>query len=85
MQPMPGAVKASEELAALFETYTLSASPWNNPTAWSDKLIWVKRHLGAQAYKWLILSLHNHLNRDDYLTEGRSGIIKCAWFPIPLT
>lgn len=33
MTPMPGAVEAFAELAALFDTYILSTSPWNNPTA----------------------------------------------------
>jgi 5'(3')-deoxyribonucleotidase len=72
MTPMPGAVEAFEELAALFETYILSTSPWDNPTAWSDKLLWVKRYLGPQAYKRLILTHHKHLNAGDYLIDDRT-------------
>jgi 5'-nucleotidase len=72
MTPMPGAVEAFGELVALFETYILSTSPWDNPSAWSDKLLWVKRHLGPQAYKRLILSHHKHLNRGDYLIDDRT-------------
>ena len=51
MQPTTGAVEAFDELATLFDTYILSTSPWDNPTAWSDKLLWVKNHLGRLAYK----------------------------------
>jgi 5'(3')-deoxyribonucleotidase len=46
MSPMPGAVESFKELAGLYDTYILSTAPWENPSAWSDKLLWVKRHLG---------------------------------------
>ena len=71
MQPMPGAIAAYNELSQLFDTYILSTAPWKNPTAWSDKLEWVKRHLGTPAYKRLILSHNKHLNRGHYLVDDR--------------
>lgn len=37
-----------------------------------DKLLWVKRHLGPQAYKRLILTHHKHLNAGDYLIDDRT-------------
>ena len=51
MDPMPGAIAAFEELATLYDTYILSTAPWGNPSAWSDKLLWVKKHLGMPAHK----------------------------------
>ena len=72
MQPMPGAVEAFAELSTLFDTYLLSTAPWENPSAWSDKLLWVKQHLGAPAYKRLILSHHKNLNRGDFLIDDRT-------------
>ena len=71
MQPKPGAIAAYHELSELFDTYILSTAPWENPSAWSDKLEWVKRHLGAPAYKRLILSHNKHLNRGHYLVDDR--------------
>lgn len=71
MDPMPGAVKAFDELAKLFDTYVLSTSPWENPSAWADKLIWVKRHLGSTAHKRLILTHHKNLNLGDFLVDDR--------------
>ncbi len=71
MDPVSGAVEAFHELAGLFDTYILSTAPWDNPSAWSDKLEWVKNHLGQPAYKRLILSHHKHLNRGDYLVDDR--------------
>lgn len=72
MQPMPGAVAAFRELAGLYDTYILSTSPWDNPSAWSDKLRWVKTHLGDPAYKRLILTHHKELNRGDFLVDDNT-------------
>jgi len=71
MEPMPGAVEAFELLSEKFETYILSTAPWDNPSAWTDKLLWVKKHLGINAHKRLILSHHKNLNRGDYLIDDR--------------
>ena len=69
MQPMPGAVEAFKLLSAKFDTYILSTAPWENPTAWSDKLLWVKKYLGDVAKKRLILSHHKNLLRGDFLVD----------------
>jgi len=71
MDPLPGAVAAFLELSELFDTYLLSTAPWENPSAWSDKLVWVKKHLGEAAYKRLILTHHKDLNRGDFLVDDR--------------
>jgi 5'(3')-deoxyribonucleotidase len=72
MEPMPGAVAAFTELSSLFDIYILSTAPWGNPTAWSDKLLWVKRYLGKPAEKRLILSHHKNLNRGDFIVDDRT-------------
>jgi len=72
MEPLPNAVESFEYLASLCDTYILSTSPWENPSAWSDKLLWVKRHLGNSAYKRLILSHHKNLNVGHYLVDDRT-------------
>lgn len=72
MDPLPGAVAAHADLAQLFDTYILSTSPWENPTAWSDKLMWVKQHLGLAAHKRLILTHHKNLNRGHFLVDDRT-------------
>ena len=71
MEPMDGAIAAYEKLSQVYETYILSTAPWENPTAWSDKLEWVKRHLGKTAHKRLILSHNKQLNKGDYLIDDR--------------
>jgi 5'-nucleotidase len=71
MGPMPGAIDAFQELSGRFDTYVLSTAPWDNPSAWSDKVRWVQEHLGQAAYKRLILTHHKDLNRGDFLVDDR--------------
>lgn len=71
MPPLAGALESYEELAQRFDTYVLSTAPWENPSAWSDKLLWIRRHLPKSAYKRLILSHHKDLVVGDFLVDDR--------------
>lgn len=71
MKPMPDAIDSFNELSTLFDTYVLSTSPWENDTAWSDKLKWIKKYLSETAYKRLILSHHKNLNGGDFIIDDR--------------
>ena len=71
MTPMEDAIESYEKLCKHFDTYILSTSPWENPTALNDKLNWVKKYLGNLAYKKLILSHHKNLNTGDFLIDDR--------------
>ena len=71
MEPIQGAIEAFNQLTEIFDTYILSAAPWENSSAWSDKLDWVKKYLGKSAHNRLILSHHINLNAGHYLVHGR--------------
>lgn len=71
MPPVESAIESYAQLSEWFDTYILSTSPWENPSAWSDKLHWVKQYLADPAYKRLILSHNKHLNYGDYLIDDR--------------
>ncbi len=75
MEPIPGAIKAIHDLSTKYKLYVLSTAPWDNPTAWSDKVQWIQRYFGGNKggvlYKRLILSHHKHLNKGDYLIDDR--------------
>ncbi len=71
MPPIEYAINSYAQLSEWFDTYILSTSPWENPSAWSDKLHWVKQYLADPAYKRLILSHNKHLNYGDYLIDDR--------------
>ena len=80
MDPMPGAIEAVQKLRERYELYILSTAPWDNPTAWCDKLNWVKKHFGggedSAFYKRLILTHHKDLCHGDYLIDDRPD--KCG-------
>ena len=71
MIPIKDAIESYHKLSEIYDCYILSTAPWENPSAWSDKLLWVKKYLGEVAYKKLILSHNKHLNRGDYLIDDR--------------
>ena len=73
MDPMEGAIESYQILSQYFDTYILSTSPWENPTASSDKVAWVKKYLGKAGYKRLILSHHKNLNKGDYIIDDRDA------------
>jgi len=55
-----------------YDCYILSTSPWNNPSAASDKVAWVQKYI-PKAYKKLILSHNKHLNLGDFLIDDRTA------------
>ena len=73
MDPVVGAIEAYKKLTKHFDVYILSTAPWNNPSAWTDKAVWVKKYLGDLAYKRLIISHNKNLNSGDYLIDDRTA------------
>ena len=71
MEPLEGALDAYNRLSEKYDTFVLSTAPWDNPSAWSDKLLWVKTYLGDKARKRLILSHNKNLNIGAYLIDDR--------------
>ena len=80
MEPMEGAVDAINAIAATnyYELVILSTAPWDNPSAWCDKLQWVKHYFDSDKedglfYKRLILSHHKELciQKDSWLIDDR--------------
>jgi 5'-nucleotidase len=50
MEPMDGALDAYRHLVKKYDSYILSTAPWENPSALTDKLHWVKKYL-AELYE----------------------------------
>ena len=73
MRPLTGAISSFERLSNNYDTYILSTAPWENASAWSDKNLWVRKHLGGGAYKRLILTHHKNLNFGDFLIDDRTA------------
>lgn len=73
MEPNDGAIEGYRWLCQNFDTYILSTAPWDNPSAWIDKLLWVKKYLPNEAYKRLTLSHNKHLLKGDFLIDDRTA------------
>jgi 5'(3')-deoxyribonucleotidase len=72
MEAHEGAIEGFKWLSENFDTYILSTAPWDNPSAWQDKLLWVKKHLPKVAWKRLILSHHKNLLQGEYIIDDRN-------------
>ncbi len=73
MEPNEGAIEGYKWLCQNFDTYILSTAPWDNPSAWQDKLHWMKKYLPDLAYKRLILSHNKHLAHGHFLIDDRTA------------
>ena len=84
LPPVPGAIDAVNKLNDYYELYILSTAPWQNVSAWQDKLIWLQHHFGDDEkslfYKRVILAHDKSLARtpggilvDDRPYHGASG------------
>ena len=73
MKPMPGAIEAVYKLKEHYDLFILSTAPWNNISAWSDKVTWIKKYFKDQDvfYKKIIITHHKNLCKGDYLIDDR--------------
>lgn len=71
MDPMPGAIEAVKLLSEHYDVYILSTAPWKNPSAWSDKIIWITKHFGELFKKRVILTHCKNLCHGDFLIDDR--------------
>ena len=77
MDPMPGAIEGVRALKDLgYDLYILSTAPWGNPSAWSDKVAWVTKHLDDVFHKRMIITHCKGLlatQERAYLIDDRTG------------
>ena len=79
MEPMPGAIEAVHKLAEVYDVFILSTAPWKNPSAWSDKVEWVKKYFDDNNsspdtppfYKRMIITHRKDFVEGDYLIDDR--------------
>ncbi len=76
LKPIEGAIDSYKYLSKKFDTYILTAAPWNNPTAANDKIEWVKKYLPDEAYKRIIITHNKNLCYGDYIIDDttRNGV-----------
>ena len=71
MQPMPGAIEAVHRLTEYYDCYILSTAPWKNPSAWSDKVLWITKYLDDVFHKRVVITHCKNLCKGDILIDDR--------------
>ena len=72
MDPMPGAKEAVDKLKDAYDVYILSTAPWGNPSAWTDKVTWLKQYFGDLFKKRVFLTHHKDFVKGDILIDDNS-------------
>lgn len=84
-QSVTGFYESLAPLAGAIETYrwlhdhpqlavfVLTAPSIMNPHSYSEKRLWIEKHLGMDVVKRLIISPHKGLNKGHYLIDDRSN------------
>ena len=71
MSPMPGAIEAVHKLNEHYDCYILSTAPWKNPSAWSDKVLWVTKYLDDVFHKRMVITHCKNLCKGDIIIDDR--------------
>ncbi len=73
LKPIKGAIKAVNRLleSSIYEVYFLSTAPWGNPSAWTDKRLWIEEQFGDKINRRLILTHRKDLVKGDILIDDR--------------
>ena len=73
LQPIKNALSSVNKLMddINFDVYILSTAPWDNPSSWTDKRLWIENHFGDKLNRRLILSHRKDFLKGDYLIDDR--------------
>ena len=69
LEPLPGAIEAYLKLSALHDVWILTAPSLQNPMSYSEKNYWVRKYLGEECVKKLIMCPNKSLLKGDYLVD----------------
>ncbi|MAZ88684.1 MAG: hypothetical protein CL693_13680 [Cellvibrionaceae bacterium] len=70
LAPITGAIDGYRTLEEMgFDVWVLSAPSYMNPLCYTEKRLWIEKHLGLNTCKKLILSIDKSLLIGDYLID----------------
>jgi len=69
LDPMPGAIEGYNKLKEIFDVWILTAPSVKNPICYTEKRIWIEKHLGFDECNRLIISPNKSLLKGDYLID----------------
>ena len=82
LDPMPGALDAVAALTKCYECHILSTAPWENSSAWTDKVNWIFKYFGSGKnspfYQRINITHDKGMFIGDYLIDDRArhGVLK---------
>jgi 5'-nucleotidase len=73
LEPLKNAVKSVIKLheSGKYDLFIATTAPWNNPSSFSDKRIWIEEHFGEIFKKKLFITHRKDLLMGDYLIDDR--------------
>lgn len=79
--PIPNAIQAVEELKEIANIYILTRPSVYNANSYTEKRMWIEKHLGFEMCQNLILCYDKTMVRGDYLIDDskHAGIFKPTW------
>ena len=82
LDPMPGALDAVAALAKEYECHILTTAPWENSSAWTDKVNWIHKYFGSDVnspfFHRINITHDKGMFTGDYLIDDRSrhGVLR---------
>lgn len=73
LQPMKDAIRSYKLLDYHHDVWILTAPSYNNPMCNAEKNYWVRKHLGIEFTKKLIICNDKSLLKGDYLIDDSTG------------
>ena len=74
LEPIKGSIEAIQKLyeSGKYELFIATTSPWDNETAASQKVEWVKKYFGEIFYKRMFITHRKDMLMGDYLIDDRT-------------
>ena len=71
MRPISGVLEAVRRLNEHYDCYILTTASWKNPSAWGDKISWIKKYMDDVFHKRVVITHCKNLCQGDILIAGR--------------
>jgi len=69
LKPLDGAISAIKAIKKAGHNVVICSAPSRDPNSYSDKVYWVKEHLGIKSNKNIIITGAKHMVMGDYLID----------------
>jgi 5'(3')-deoxyribonucleotidase len=69
LEPIPGSIEAFLKLSSIHDVWILTAPSFMNPLSYAEKNVWVRKYLGPEYVKRLIMCPNKSLMKGDYLID----------------